>query len=119
MLLCAFLMLLSAKALYCQSEREYVKLIVSGVDNHEQAFAIDSLMRQQPGIVTSRMDRRTSIYLAIYSSGSGINIDQIRSWIGGLGFEPLCWVQGVLDGTPARDINRSTCFQEANDEQMK
>jgi len=90
--------------------RKYIRLVVSDVNTREASLEIDTYLRSQSGIITSRMDRSTGVYLGIYREDSGINANQIIHWIDGLGYTPKCFVEGV-HGTaePIKRINRQSC----------
>ena len=47
------------------SSRKYIRLVYSGVNTNEASLEIDTYLRSQSGILTSRMDRNTGIYLGV------------------------------------------------------
>jgi len=92
------------------TENNYVKLIVNNVLSSSDAVIIDNYMRQQPGIVMSRMDYRTSVYFCTYKASSNITIDLIRAYIINLGFFPKCSVSGNHGGViPTKHIDKKMC----------
>ena len=105
--------LLSGLSAFSQEQvydRRYVKIIVSDVKTSEDALNVDLYLRSKTGVLTSRMDRHTSVYLCIYSESSGITIGMIRSWISELGFTSNCYVNGIHgNGESLKIINRSSC----------
>jgi len=95
---------------FSQSSRNYYKVYVPSARSSEKALSIDQFMRNQSGILTSRMDKQTGIYLCIYNP-SIINLDQIETWLISLGFTPECVVTGIHgNGEIIKTLRRSDCL---------
>jgi hypothetical protein len=106
-------LLLVASTSFGQSSRAYVKIIIEDVTSVNDAATIDSFMRSQSGVITSRMDRHTSIYLGIYEISSLISIDDFVLWIEALGYSLTCHVEGeLIPGIPTIHLSAEDCLED-------
>jgi len=96
-----------------ETDRRYVRIIVSDANSLVAAQEIDQFIRSQAGVYTSRMDRRTAIYFGIYDASAGLNSSSFSQWIDDLGYTPKCIVEGPHgDGTPMIPLTRELCVNQ-------
>lgn len=101
---------LSSSSLAQTNSRKYIRLVVSDANTQAATLQIDQHLRSKSGILTSRMDRNTGLYLGIYLEDSGIDSQQIIDWIEELGFSTQCFVEGNHGtGEPIKKIDRASC----------
>ncbi|NRA13287.1 MAG: hypothetical protein HRT57_15175 [Crocinitomicaceae bacterium] len=92
------------------NSRKYIRLIVLDANTREASLEIDTYLRSQDGILTSRMDRNTGVYLGVYLEDSEIDAHQIIDWIEGLGYTSKCFVEGAHGtGETIKRIDIESC----------
>jgi len=94
------------------TSREYITIFIEGVNSTEDALSIDAYLRNQTGVITSRMDARTNKYFGVYSSASGITIDNFKSWFTNLGYTATCGRTGRHGVGNTTLIKREECDTE-------
>lgn len=104
-----FSLLASAQAQSSSSEY-YVKIIVEGVITSQDARVIDSFIRQQNGVIMSRMDHHTKKYFGIYQPSSGITLETYKTWIIDLGYEAKCSINEEYGPGNPKKIKESDCI---------
>lgn len=99
---------------YSQSDaKRYIRIIVSDVNTSIDQKQVDDLMRSKPGVITSRMDRRTKCYFAVYQENAGISPYDFKSWISDLGFTPSCHVSGIHgNGDLIKPLSLESCNEK-------
>jgi hypothetical protein len=94
------------------TSRKYVRIVVQDANTLEKATQIDAFIRLQSGVLTSRMDRQTGLYFAVFDANDDVTIADFISWIEGLGFTTKCFVTGDHgNGEPVQKLSRESCEQ--------
>jgi len=87
----------------------YLRVVIEDANSLEKAAEIDEFMRGKQGVITTRMDRRTSLYLCIYNANV-LTSASILQWIEGWGYSPSCKVEGIHGhGEPVKPISLTEC----------
>jgi len=117
------LVIMSSTFIFAQdstSENKYVKLIVENVSTSSDAISIDSFMRQQPDIVMSRMDYRTSLYFCTYKTAYNLSVDIIKIMLFNLGYPSQCSVTGYHgNGERQKPLNKIICKEVISTQENK
>lgn len=99
---------------YSQSDvKRYIRIVVSDVTTPIDQKQVDDLIRSKTGVITSRMDRRTKCYFAVYQENAGISPYDFKNWISDLGFTPSCHVSGIHgNGDPIKPLSLESCNEK-------
>ena len=110
----AFLLMALTNLCTAQTDRHYVRIVVLDAYSLKESQQIDLYIRTKIGVLTSRMDRQTGLYLGIFNTNEGLSSQDFIIWIEELGFTTKCMVEGV-HGTeePIKVLDRSECIQES------
>jgi len=71
-------------------DKKYVSIIVQGISSSQEANNVDVFIRNQPGVLMSRMDVNTNMYYGIFDSSFGLGIADYKNWIMSLGYTIKC-----------------------------
>lgn len=91
------------------THKEYVSLIIDGVNSSQEANSIDVLIKTKPGMITSRMDQHRKMYFGIFDNSHGITLKDFENWISGLGYHVKCSHKGSLGEGRVVLLNESDC----------
>lgn len=109
------LLVISSSILNAQEDYSYVRIIIKDANSIAASAELDSFIRAQPGVLTSRMDRRTMCYLAIYNNQNDLSIEDFLEWITDLGYTPDCFVEGPYgNGNPVVSLKAEDCATSPN-----
>jgi len=102
------------------SEHKYVKIIVNNVSTSADALIIDNYMRQQYGMVMSRMDYRTALYFCTYKTSSNLSAELIKTMLLNLGYSSQCSVTGYHgSGERLKPLNKRICIEDIPTQENK
>lgn len=109
-----FVLFLTNYSIAQDIDRKYVRIVVRDANTLEKAKEIDTYMRLQNGVLTSRMDRRTGLYFAVYDANQGLSIATFKTWIEEMGYSPSCFVEGTHgNGERVKKLSRESCITES------
>lgn len=104
-----FLLLVQHKLKAQNTPKQYVKVVVKGVNSPQSARLLNTYIETQAGVLTSRMDYRTNIYFGVFETSSGLNISDFKQWISDKGFEPKCGFVENLNQGKIKSLKISDC----------
>lgn len=103
----AFLLMTLTNICSAQTNRKYVRVVVLDAYSLEATQQIDLYIRTKTGVLTSRMDRQTGLYLGIFETNNGLTSEDFITWIEELGFTTRCMVDGNHGmGEPIKVLDR-------------
>lgn len=95
---------------HLDDSKRYIKIILDSEITQEAQMEISQTIKQIPGVITSRMDNSTGIYLGIYAPNENLLDQTFLNWFENHGYTVKCYYDAIYTrGGDLIELSKNNC----------